>query len=280
MSCPYTTRRFLAKSSPGLSRLCPNLGSIYRAGQSGMTAPPMLNSFPMPPRRHREIEIKLRVDDLAALRRKLRALGARLLHRVYEWNILFDTPRQRLRRKGQLLRLRLEYRPGAAKSPIRSLLTCKGPGLPSVSSPLGSHPRAKLPRTGASLSRPRYKVREEAETGVTDPHALADVLSALGLAPSFRYEKYRTTYRLPRLGTLLVELDQTPIGIFLELEGSPRSIDRASRLLGYTPRDYLVSSYAALYYDHCRRHRQPPRHMLFGTLRNPQKKLRRAPFLP
>jgi adenylate cyclase class 2 len=217
----------------------------------------------MSPRRHRETEIKLRVDDLAALRRKLRALGARLLHRVHEWNILFDTPRQRLRKNGQLLRLRLEYRPGAAKSPIRSLLTCKGPGLTRASRPLGSHPPAKSSRTASFLSRPRYKVREEAETAVTDPHALADVLSALGLSPSFRYEKYRTTYRLPRLGTLLVELDETPIGVFLELEGSPRSIDRASRLLGFTPRDYLLSSYAALYFDFCRRRGIVPGDMLF-----------------
>lgn len=230
----------------------------------------------MPAPRHHEIEIKLRVDDLAALRLKLRTLRARLLRRVHEQNILFDSPRQRLRKNGQLLRLRLEYAPGNRRAPVRALLTFKGPGLNRSSIRPGPHASADSASRAGSLSPHHYKVREEVEAAVTDPEALARVLAALGLVPSFRYEKHRTTYRLPRLGGLLVELDETPIGVFLELEGSPRSIDRASRLLGYTPRDYLLSSYAALYFDFCRRQRLPPGHMLFGKLRKPQKKLRRA----
>ena len=226
----------------------------------------------MPPRRNREVEIKLRVTDLAALRKKLRSLGARLLHRVHERNTLFDTPQQRLRKKGHVLRLRLEYRPGATKAPLRSLLTYKGPGL----NPAGAPAKGWLP--GPSQRSPRrYKVREEVETPVSEPARLAQVFAAIGLLPSFRYEKYRATYRLPRLGGLLVELDETPIGVFLELEGSPRSIDRASRLLGFTPRDYLLSSYAALYFDFCRRRRILPGYMLFGIRHTRQKKLRFSP---
>jgi len=42
----------------------------------------------------------------------------------------------------------------------------------------------------------------------------------------FRYEKYRTTFRLPDSNAwangLLIELDETPIGTFVELEGPPR----------------------------------------------------------
>jgi adenylate cyclase class 2 len=229
----------------------------------------------MPPRRHREIEIKLRVANPAALRRQLRSRGARLLHRVHEWNVLFDTPRQRLRKKGQLLRLRLEFRPGVTKTPIRSLLTYKGPGLNP------GQAASPSPRSGSGNgSRFRYKVREEFESAVSDPSALARLLGAIGLVPSFRYEKYRTTYRLPRLGRLLVELDETPIGVFLELEGPTRLIDQASRLLGFFPQDYLVASYAGLYFDYCRRHRIPPGDMLFATSRRRQKKLPPAPLLP
>ncbi len=224
----------------------------------------------MPPTPHHETEIKLRVANLATLRMALRTLGARLLHRVHERNTLFDTPRQRLRKNGQLLRLRLEYRPGTSKTPLRSLFTYKGPSL---------RPLRGLPTSAGARSRLRYKVREEFESVVSDPRALTRLLAAIGLAPSFRYEKYRTTYRLPGLGHLLIELDETPIGVFLELEGSPRSIDRASRLLGFKPRDYLVASYAGLYFDYCRRHRRPPGDMSFGSVHNSQKKLRRAPLL-
>lgn len=213
----------------------------------------------MPARRHHEIEVKLRVADIAVLRRKLRALGARLLNRVQEWNVLLDTPRQRLRKNGQLLRLRSERPLSSPKAPVRSLLTYKGPGL----QPRGSASLAGFPGDSRGSCH-RYKVRVEVEAPVSEPERLAGVLASIGLVPSFRYEKYRSTYRLPRLSRLLIELDETPIGVFLELEGSPRSIDRASRLLGFTPDDYLVSSYAALYFDYCRRHRLPPGDMLFA----------------
>ena len=49
-----------------------------------------------------------------------------------------------------------------------------------------------------------------------------------GLEPWFRYEKYRSTYRLPGLPGVKVELDETPIGDFLEVEGAARGIDRAA----------------------------------------------------
>jgi adenylate cyclase class 2 len=209
----------------------------------------------MSPARRHEIEIKLRVNDPAALRRKLRALRARRVGRVREWNVLFDTPRQRLRKHGKLLRLRLERPRGARRSPVRALLTYKGPGL---AGPTSRH---------SAPSSARYKIREEIEAPVSDPARLTRVFAAIGLVPSFRYEKYRETYRVPGLAGLAVELDETPIGVFLELEGPPRLIDRASRLLGFAPRDYLVSSYAGIYYDHCRRHGLPPGDMVFSPSR-------------
>src|ERR1700693_1284354 len=152
----------------------------------------------MPPRHH-ETEIKLRVANPAALCMTLRTLGARLLHRVHERNTLFDSPRQRLRKKGQLLRLRSERTLGPSKAPVRYLLTYKGPGLQLRGGP---SPARFLGVSPGSLRR--YKVREEVETPVSEPQRLARVLTSIGLVPSFRYEKYRTTYRLPRLGRLLI----------------------------------------------------------------------------
>jgi adenylate cyclase class 2 len=202
-----------------------------------------------------EIEIKLRIADLAALRRKLRALHARFLHRVHESNTLFDTSQQRLRKRGQLLRLRVETRPSSSarppRSPRRALLTCKH---------------------SAGLHAPqRHKIRKEVELGISDPAALAQIFVGLGFRPAFRYEKFRSTYRLPKIQSVLVEVDETPIGIFVELEGSARAIDGASRLLGFTPKDYLLSSYAALYFDFCRRNHIPASDMLFSTVKSVKK---------
>ena len=64
----------------------------------------------MPEPKHRqEIEIKLRVQDVAAIRSRLKRLRAREISpRTHEFNTLYDTPRQDLRRRGQLIRIRIE----------------------------------------------------------------------------------------------------------------------------------------------------------------------------
>ena len=104
---------------------------------------------------------------------------------------------------------------------------------------------------------------DEVEVAVDRAERMMRILRALGLGPVFRYEKYRTTYAIPGLRGLNVEFDETPIGLFLELEGDPALIDRAARLLGYSRSDYLTESYGALYLAECRRTRRRPSDMLF-----------------
>ena len=86
------------------------------------------------------------------------------------------------------------------------------------------------------------------------------VLRSLGLRAGFQYEKYRTAFRLPGLH---LDLDETPVGIFLELEGSPQAIDRVSCALGFSPRYYIRKTYGDLYADDCCRRGRVPRNMLF-----------------
>ena len=81
-------------------------------------------------------------------------------------------------------------------------------------------------------------MREEIELEVADAAVLAKIFEGLGMRGWFRYEKYRTTFRSARCVSwakgLLIELDETPIGTFVELEGPPAAIDRAAQELGYT----------------------------------------------
>ncbi len=219
-----------------------------------------------------EVEIKLRVADLDALRRRLARLGARAgpNGRVHEMNTLFDTPQGGFAKQGQLLRVRVEEpvtrarRGRAAKAAkagrarpadaLRVVLTYKGPAVEG---------------TVADAHRGRrYKVREELEVGVADAAALRSILEALGLRGWFRYEKFRTSYWLPPslrwAAGLEVELDETPLGVFLELEGPPSAIDQAADLFGYAPADYITKSYLALYLDQCRKQGIPPGDMLFS----------------
>jgi adenylate cyclase class 2 len=185
----------------------------------------------------REREIKLRVRDLRALSRRLRDLGFRPIHRRhFERNVLFDFADQRLRKARCLLRLRWEDH--------RCVLTFKG-----------------APQRSRS-----YKVRTEIETPVADGRSLQAVLEGLGLRRAFCYEKYRTTLTQggKKDGPEVV-LDETPVGDYVELEGPAGWIDRVARQLGYARKDYITSSYAALYRAKCLAEGTPLGDMVFKS---------------
>lgn len=184
-----------------------------------------------------ETEIKLPLRDPAAVRRRLLRLGFRVVHpRSFEDNTLYDTGSRTLKRRGCLLRLR--------SYAGRSWLTFKGP---------------------AASSR-RFKERAEIEVEVLDRNKLQQLLRGLGYAPGFRYQKFRTVFRAPspwQGGEVTV--DKTPIGNFLELEGSRRWIRRLARALGYSVDDFITATYADLYLAWCRRHRRRAGHMVFRS---------------
>ena len=166
-----------------------------------------------------EVEIKLRLASVAEGRLRLRTAGFRVAkRRVLEQNVIFDVQESTLRRRGVVLRLRT--------SGARSLVTFKGPA-----------------------ERGKYKIRQEIEFEIErgDGPGFTQVLEALGYRPAFRYEKYRTEYALPSGDPGEAMLDETPAGVFLELEGPPRWIDRTARRLGFREADYITASYAELH---------------------------------
>jgi adenylate cyclase, class 2 len=204
-----------------------------------------------PRKTNREIEIKLRIADIPASLRKIRALGAQSQGRLLEQNTLYDTPQSDLRRRGMLLRLRVETpaeHNAHANRRERVILTAKAP------------PHQPL-MNKRSHKRPRYKERAERELVVaTSSRRWVAALTALGFRPAFRYDKYRTTFHLP---SLHLDLDETPVGSILELEGSPQAIDRAARKLGFTTNAYLRATYWDLYAADCRRRGVRSKNMLF-----------------
>jgi adenylate cyclase, class 2 len=157
--------------------------------------------------------------------------------RTLESDQLFDRPGTQLVTSDQLLRLR--------RSGTRSTVTYKGPA-----------------------TRERYKSREEIEFDVSDASNFELVLNRLGYTPGFRYEKYRTKFaRAPEPG--IITIDETPIGVYLELEGPPDWIDSTALRLGLTPSAYCTSSYAALYREYLRSHQDAPANMVFNATHVP-----------
>jgi len=184
-----------------------------------------------------ETEIKLRVEGagktaVTRARALLRRHGfAVTTPRVFERNLVLDDDKQSLRERDMLLRVR-----GAGK-----ITTCtfKGPETPG-----------------------RHKSREEREFRASDLESCVAFFTALGFPEAFRYEKYRTEFARPREPGH-VTLDETPIGVFMELEGPARWIDRTAKALGFPVAAYITDSYGKLYENWCEANGIEPKDMRF-----------------
>jgi adenylate cyclase class 2 len=187
-----------------------------------------------------EIELKFPVSDLLALQQRLEALGLRIdTPRTFEQNTLHDTPDRALKARGDLLRVR-QYG-------HRAIVTHK------------RHPDDE------DLNSP-YKVRIETESEVQDGSAIADIFTRLGFAPVFRYEKFRTEYSDPSEPGAHMVVDETPIGIYAELEGPTRWIDGKLADLGVDHRACLTESYGKLFLAWKERTGSPAENLTFEEI--------------
>ena len=165
-----------------------------------------------------EIELKFCVADVEALRSAADGLGFRLVtERTFESNTLYDSADRQLRGCRQILRLR--------KYGARNTVT---------------HKRQADSDDGDL----RYKTRIETESLIEDGDALAEVFTQLGYGPVFRYEKFRTEWEMDE-GHLV--LDETPIGVWAELEGPPAWIDAMLERLCIAPELQSTESYGKLF---------------------------------
>src|SRR6266404_3257750 len=182
-----------------------------------------------------EVEIKFKVEDLKALAKKLRSTGFKIeTKRTHEFNILFDFPDSNLRKRGEVLRIR-EYGK-------RWTVTYKAKG-----------------KAG------RHKSRTELETEISDGEQLIAIFEAIGLTPSFRYEKFRTEWTD---GKGAVVVDETPIGNIAEIEGKAAWIDRTAKQLGISKSAYSTQSYIDLFFEWKSQHRSNAREMTWAAIRN------------
>jgi adenylate cyclase class 2 len=165
---------------------------------------------------NREVEVKFKIASIPTLTAGLGAAGFHMVtERTYEINTLYDLPRNPLRRRGALLRIRqygskwtLTYK---EKTKIKA-----GP----------------------------HKSRIEIETQVHDGRALAEILQSSGFKPGFAYEKFRSEWAD---GTGHLVIDETPIGNFGEIEGPPQWIDDVAQRLGISRKQYITASYGELF---------------------------------
>jgi adenylate cyclase class 2 len=199
-----------------------------------------------------EIEVKLKCETLARLTDAGLTLEP-LEDRHFEDNWVYNLPDGKLD-KGQYLRVRY-IRNGAQRSRAASgTLTYKG----------------KTRRAAERQSRARgKKVKEEIETSIGKPTKVVKILKRLGLRRSFRYERYRSVFRvwLDDGRSALAMFDETPIGNFLELEGDTHTIEDVARQLGFCKRDFVADSYVEIQLARCLERGEPLSDMVFPARR-------------
>jgi adenylate cyclase class 2 len=177
-----------------------------------------------------EREIKLRFESPETARAAVIAAGATSVRgRRLQEDCLLDTLDNILWQRRCVLRVRLE--------PGKSYLTFKGPVQPAA-----------------------MKVREELETLIADGSVLLRILEELGFRVWFRYQKYREEFALE---DVIIAVDETPLGTFIEIEGGERGIAGTAEALGRGPNDYLLDSYRGLFVRDCEQRGMPVGDMLF-----------------
>ena len=180
-----------------------------------------------------EREIKLEYESVQAARGAVESLGiSQTQPRRLQDDRLLDMPNGVLQSQQQTLRVRIE---GDCEDAI---ITFKGPPLGEV-----------------------LKAREEVETAVKDGRILLGILERLGYIVRFRYQKYREEYA--RDG-IVISIDETPVGTFLELEGAAGIIQQVSAALGRTRKDYIIASYPQLLQKHRETHGLPIGDIIFS----------------
>ncbi|MEE4270860.1 MAG: class IV adenylate cyclase [Thermoanaerobaculales bacterium] len=178
-----------------------------------------------------ESELKIPVADLEPVARRLDEIGGRRLHAAeLEVNILFDTDGGRLAAAREVLRIR--------RAGTRTIVTYKGPAS----------------WQGA------VKQRREIELDVSAADDAAQMLHALGFLARMRYEKIRESWEM---GAVRIDLDRTPMGDFVEVEGPPEELESAARQLGLDVASAVAGSYVSLWHDYRELHPEAGPDMVF-----------------
>jgi len=182
-----------------------------------------------------EIELKFPLSEPESMRKRLLKLGFVSRGKLFEYNLVLDTPRGDLESKGRLLRLR-------SAEGVR--LTFKEP----------------LEENGLNQ---RFKAKKESELELSSLETMRHIFHRLGFTAERVYEKYREHFT--RENDVAAEIDRLPhMGWFLELEATPEKIEEIVENLGLQMSEGLRENYFELYTAYCGKMGREPGDMRFS----------------
>jgi len=181
-----------------------------------------------------EIEAKMKVADLAMVRKRLEASGATRKAKELETNSFFDTPEHQLQSADRGLRIRLAVDENGKS---RCLITMKGP-----------------------LQAGQFKTREEIQFSANDADAVQKIFENLGYQLTLSFQKRRESWLFAECE---VELDEMPyLGTYVEIEGKSEKIIAAARQsLGLANLPLISTGYISLLSRYLEEHQIKDRHI-------------------
>lgn len=113
---------------------------------------------------------------------------------------------------------------------------------------------------GTAASGRDIQDAEELETKLDNGAAMLQVLGRIGMSVCFRYQKYRQEFELDAVH---VAVDETPIGNYVEFEGTEEGILGLADRMQIEESRFLRLSYYSLYREHCQKTGEIPSHMVY-----------------
>jgi adenylate cyclase, class 2 len=200
--------------SSGYMQLCFSATGQYARQSNGIFLKPhnqTKNGYPMTPL---EIEVKFYLARKEPVRSRILEIGAECLGRVFETNLIFDDPEEKLNRSRSLLRLRKGH---------STTLTFKSPTTDEDN---------------------RFKILKELEVSIDDFLTMRSILESLGFNVRRVYEKWRETFTLNNTNLCI---DTMPFGTFMEIEGEKSAIMETADLLDLDWKQRIVQNYHELF---------------------------------
>lgn len=173
-----------------------------------------------------EVEIKIKIDDLQELDRKLRSIGAECIEEHEEIDTYYQHPCRDFRETDEALRVRIR------NSNVK--LTYKGPKLSTM-----------------------MKTRKEFEVSVSDFKNIDAMLKALGFKEVAKIRKHRRFFIYNDFKITLDSVNE--LGYYIEVEKtivSGEDLDKAEEeirsfitKIGLRPEESILKSYLELYLE-------------------------------
>lgn len=183
-----------------------------------------------------EIELKFRNFDPQVIRKKLKNKGARFVGRVFEKTIRFDTPNSNLEKIGRFLRIRTGF---------KNTITFK-----------------------QKIDNRKFREREEIELEISNPEKMKIILERLGFTKVLIMEKHREKWQLRETE---VVIDILPMGTFLEIEGTEKSIKEMAKNLGLVLKDKILGTYWDLWKEFSKKKNIKDRNIIFDLIKKIKK---------